>query len=192
MSDMDITPFLFEGECLVRVVSRSDAPWFVAADVCKVLGLSNPSKAVDGLDADEVAVYTLTSSEGTSGNPNVNVISESGLYALIFRSRKPAAVRFRKWVTQEVLPAIRQTGAYRPVNAEVIPPVGEEIRDLGMDLRIVTECRQTWGNRAAQQMWVKLRHLPTVPVMFEDPAQTSLFSYTAVPKPGSSNYPPAE
>lgn len=183
MSEMDITPFLFEGECLVRVVTRREAPWFVAADVCKVLALTNPSKAVDGLDPDEVALYTLTNGEGTSGNPNVNIISESGLYALIFRSRKPAAIRFRKWVTSEVLPAIRKTGSYRPENAEVIQPAGDEIRDLGMDLRIVTECRQTWGNRAAQQMWVKLRHLPTVPAMFEAPSEPSLFSYTAMPRP---------
>jgi prophage antirepressor-like protein len=113
MNSSDITPFLFEGECLVRVIIRDGAPWFVAADVCKVLGLTNPSKAVDGLDADEVAAHTLTNSEGTSGNPNVNIISESGLYALIFRSRKPAAVRFRKWVTQDVLPALRKTGGYK-------------------------------------------------------------------------------
>ncbi|WP_372400764.1 BRO family protein (plasmid) [Azospirillum sp. HJ39] len=122
-------PFLFEGESLVRIVVHADEPWFVAADVCRVLGLSNPRKAVSALDDDEVAIHrlafvgeggTVTNSDGITvtkagpprGNPNVNIISESGLYALIFRSRKPAAKRFRKWVTTEVLPTIRRTGGY--------------------------------------------------------------------------------
>ena len=112
----DIHPLLFEGESLVRIVTRDGEPWFVAADVCRALGLINPSKAVSGLDPDEIAIHTLTCSKGTSGNPNVNLISESGLYTLIFRSRQattPGSVqhRFRKWVTTEVLPSIRKTGA---------------------------------------------------------------------------------
>lgn len=188
MSEMDITPFLFEGESLVRVIARQDTPWFVAADVCKVLGVKNPADAVKGLDEDEKGIAT---SDTLGGRQSVVIVSESGLYALIFRSRKPAAIRFRKWVTQEVLPAIRKTGSYRAAT-DVLPPVGDEIGDKAMDLRTVTECRQTWGNKAAQQMWLKLRHLPTVPAMFEDPSQPSLFSYTAMPKPPASNYPPAE
>lgn len=97
----------------VRVVMKGSEPWFVAKDVCEVLELSNPSEALKGLDDDERG--SLRISEGTSpagGNPNMNIISESGLYTLIMRSNKPEAKRFRKWVTSEVLPALRKTGSY--------------------------------------------------------------------------------
>jgi hypothetical protein len=161
MSDVSITPFLFEGEALVRVVSRQDAPWFVAADLCRVLGLTNPTKAIEGLDEDEVALITLTNAEGNRGNPMVNIISESGMYAMIFRSRKAAAHRFRKWVTSEVLPAIRKTGAYhaKPLEGEVIPPDGDKraFPDWTMDeMRtrrgVVDMYRMTYGIQAAQ--WI--------------------------------------
>ncbi len=97
----------------VRVVMKDGDPWWVAKDVCDVLELSNPSEALKGLDDDERG--SLRISEGTSpagGNPNMNVITESGLYTLIMRSNKPEAKRFRKWVTSEVLPALRKTGSY--------------------------------------------------------------------------------
>ncbi|MFX3549979.1 BRO family protein [Ralstonia mannitolilytica] len=94
---------------------RNDEPWFVAADVCRALQLTNPTKALLSLDADEKA---LTSIQGLSrGNDRANVISESGMYALVLRCRdavKPGTVphRFRKWVTSIVLPAIRKTGQF--------------------------------------------------------------------------------
>lgn len=84
--------------------------WFVANQVCKLLDISNPSQTVSSLDEDEK--NTITINDRTSGNPNVIIISESGLYALIFKSRKPSAKRFRKWVTKEVIPSIRKTGVY--------------------------------------------------------------------------------
>lgn len=94
----------------VRVVIIKNEPWFVAADVCKAIGLINPTKALLRLDEDEQA---LTSIQGLSrGNDQANIINESGLYALILRSRKPEARKFRKWVTSEVLPSIRKTGSY--------------------------------------------------------------------------------
>ena len=95
----------------VRAINRDGEIWFVAADVCAVLDIKNPSDAIKALDDDEYTSFNLGYS-GTRGNPNVNIINESGLYALILRSRKPEAKRFRKWVTSEVLPAIRKTGAY--------------------------------------------------------------------------------
>lgn len=94
----------------IRAVSKDGEEWFVAEDVCSVLGLTNPSMALKALDDDEYSKFNLGNSG--RGNPNVNIINESGLYALILRSRKPEAKRFRKWVTSEVLPAIRKTGAY--------------------------------------------------------------------------------
>ena len=113
-----VIPFDFDGDA-VRVVLRNDAPWFVAKDVCDVLELSNPTEALRALDDDEK--NTLRIAEGIQrGNPNVNTISESGLYSLIFRSRKPEAKRFRKWVTGEVLPSLRKHGRYGD-RAEAVP-----------------------------------------------------------------------
>ena len=101
-----MTPFNF-GEQQVRVISDDRGqPWFVAADVCTVLEIKNPSDAIKRLDDDERARFNLALQGDT------NIINESGLYSLILRSRKASARTFRKWVTSEVLPAIRRTGAY--------------------------------------------------------------------------------
>lgn len=109
-----VTPFLFDGETLVRVVNRDGDPWFVAADVCACLEIKQASHAVESLDDDEKSV-SLRHTPG--GMQEVPIVSEGGLYTLILRSRKattPGTVqhRFRKWVTSEVLPAIRKTGGY--------------------------------------------------------------------------------
>lgn len=108
----DITPFNF-GTHAVRVITRNNQPWFVAIDVCNALGYVNSRKAIaDHLEEDEKA--TVTNSDGRAGNgaQQFTIISESGLYALVLRSRKPEARKFAKWVTSEVLPSIRQTGGY--------------------------------------------------------------------------------
>ncbi len=97
----------------VRVYGTTDDPLFVAADVCRVLGIGNPTEALRSLDDDER--ITLSNPEGNprAGIPHqFTVITESGLYHLITKSRKPEAKAFRKWVTAEVLPAIRKTGYY--------------------------------------------------------------------------------
>lgn len=93
----------------VRVVERDAQPWFVAADVCRVLEHSNSRMAVQDLDEDEKGVSNAYT---PGGQQEMTVISESGLYALIFKSRKPQARKFRKWVTGEVLPALREHGRY--------------------------------------------------------------------------------
>lgn len=98
--------FQFEDSTKVRATTIGNEIWFVAKDVCAILGLSNPSVALGSLDSDERSKFFL----GRQGS--VNIISESGLYALVIRSNKPNARRFRKWVTQEVLPSIRRTGKY--------------------------------------------------------------------------------
>lgn len=90
----------------VRALSIDGEPWFVAKDVCDALDLSNPSVAVSALDDDERAKFNL----GRQGE--TNIISEPGLYKLVMRSRKPEAKAFQRWVTHDVLPAIRRHGAY--------------------------------------------------------------------------------
>lgn len=91
----------------VRTVQLNNQPYWVLKDVCDVLELSNPTVVANRLEDDEVTKFNLG---GLSGE--TNIITESGLYAVILRSDKPNAKEFRKWVTSEVLPAIRKTGAY--------------------------------------------------------------------------------
>jgi len=96
---------------LTAITDQDGNPWFVAKEVCEVLGFDRATDATKYLDADEQTViknHSLT----TSRNPNVTIINEPGLYSLILRSRKPAAKAFKRWVTHEVLPQIRKTGAY--------------------------------------------------------------------------------
>lgn len=100
-----LIPFDYEGSS-VRVLTGEDGqPWFVAADVARILEIGNPSQAMTRLDDDE---RTLISNEGR----DLNVVSEAGLYSLILGSRKPEAKAFKRWVTHEVLPAIRRHGVY--------------------------------------------------------------------------------
>ena len=106
----------FEGS-RVRIRTINGETWWVAKDVCKILGIANHHHAVQGnpgrddpgLDEDERGVFSVTT---PSGEQQMLCVNESGLYALIFKSRKPEAKRFRKWVTSEVLPSIRKTGSY--------------------------------------------------------------------------------
>ena len=105
----DLATFRYD-DAPVRTVTVDGEPWFVAADVCAVLGIANVGNALARLDDDEKDSIRLT--DGTPGNPNRVIVSEAGLYDLIIRSDKPEAKRFRRWVTHEVLPSIRRTGSY--------------------------------------------------------------------------------
>jgi len=109
----------------IRVEIIESEPWFVATDVCKILNHTNPSVAVQMLDEDERCKKSLRrdyqcpkKSLGRDyqqfGNDEAWLVNESGLYNLIFRSNRPEAKAFRKWVTSEVLPAIRKHGKYEP------------------------------------------------------------------------------
>lgn len=93
----------------VRTVTVNNEPWWVLADVCKVLEMSTPSKTAERLDEDEKGMSQIHTPGGVQ---NVRIINESGLYSVILRSDKPQAKPFRKWVTSEVLPSIRKHGAY--------------------------------------------------------------------------------
>lgn len=115
---LNMQAFDFE-ECAVRTLIRGDEPWFVAADVARVLGIQNIRQNLARLDADEKADVSLTysSSNGVQQSRNTTIINESGLYTLILRcddaiKAGTTAHRFRKWVTAEVLPSLRKQGAY--------------------------------------------------------------------------------
>lgn len=98
----------------VRTITRDGEPWFALADVANILGFSRSRNAARVLDDDEKGAHILST---PGGDQEVTIISESGVYALALRSRRPEAKPFRKWVTAEVLPAIRKTGRYEAANA---------------------------------------------------------------------------
>ncbi len=94
----------------VRTVIKDGEPWFVLKDVCDVLEINNSRNVQERLDEEEK--NTVCIMDGNRGNPNTTIINESGLYSVILLSRKPEARKFKKWITHEVLPSIRKTGAY--------------------------------------------------------------------------------
>lgn len=99
--------------------------WFVAADVCKALGIKNSRDALSNLDDDEKGVATT---DTLGGRQQVATINESGLYTLIFRSRKASAQGFRKWVTSRVIPSIRRHGGY--INGQEALPAEQQAETL--------------------------------------------------------------
>lgn len=127
----EMTVFQNEQFGEVRIVTKDNQPWFVAADVCKALEISNSRDAIGRLDDDEKGV-ALTDTLG--GKQNLRVISESGLYTITLSSRKPEAKQFKRWITHDVIPTIRKTGGY--VNNDelfiqtYLPNVGEEAQNL--------------------------------------------------------------
>lgn len=109
MSAVALQSFGF-GEQLVRAFDRDGGVWFVANDVCGALEIANPRNAVSRLADDERDDVHTADTMGRL--QKTSIISESGMYALVFTSRKAAAQAFRKWVTSEVLPSIRKTGRF--------------------------------------------------------------------------------
>ena len=107
----ELTIFNFENND-VRTQVINDEPWFVGKDVAEILGYERPTKAisdhVDEEDRDEVPIQ-----DSIGRMQNTPIINESGLYSLVFKSQLPSAKKFKRWVTSEVLPAIRKTGSYK-------------------------------------------------------------------------------
>lgn len=104
----EIVPFNFDGE-QVRVVAIDGEPWFVLADLCAVLSLSNPSVVASRIDE---AALSLTEVRSGGQRRSVTIVSEAGMYEVVIRSDKPEAAAFRRWITGTVLPEIRKTGSY--------------------------------------------------------------------------------
>ena len=105
---MTLTPFGYDDQP-VRVLTVDGEPWFVLADLCKVLGLTQPNKVALRL-ADDMKGRNLIPTPG--GAQEMTIVSEPGMYEVVIRSDKPEAATFRRWITAEVLPSIRKTGAY--------------------------------------------------------------------------------
>ena len=106
-----IIPFQFEAHAVRVQVDGAGLPWFNANDVCDALEMGNPSQAIKShVDGDDLQKLEVTDNLGRT--QRANHVNESGLYALILGSTKDAAKRFKRWVTGEVLPAIRKAGSY--------------------------------------------------------------------------------
>lgn len=150
-------------ENLVRVVEKDGEPWFVANDICRCLGLTNPRKAVADLDDDERGV---TTSDTLGGNQTLNVVSEPGVYRLVFRSRKPEAERFKRWLAHEVIPAIRKTGQYG--NAAPVQPALDVDAPLAARVETVRLASRLFGRARARELW-NVIGLPAVPDAAPEP-----------------------
>jgi len=156
----------------IRTVIKDGEPWFVAKDVCDVLGLGNSREAVSKLDSEEKGAEKVD----TLGGPQeMTVIAESGLYTLIIRSNMPEAKPFRKWVTYEVLPSIRKTGSYAQPQYKLPATFSECLRMLADKVeenQILTPKAQQFDNfmtgRHSQPVGVVAKALGT--------GRTKLFS----------------
>lgn len=108
----------------IRIIEIDGQPWFVAKDLCTALGIRNSRQALKRLDKSEKMPLSYEAVRACSDNPDttrLSVVSEAGMYSLIFSSRKSAAKEFRKWVCAEVLPSIAKTGRYS-LGEELAPP----------------------------------------------------------------------
>lgn len=130
----------------LRIVRREGEPWFAATDVAQALGYRDAANLVRNLEDDEKGTHNVST---LGGDQELTIISESGLYAAIFRSRKPEARLFRKWVTSEVLPAIRKTGTFTLAGAD-------PVKSLTAAMKAVTEARRLYGAAGAREVWAGL------------------------------------
>ena len=141
----------------IRVMVKDGEPWFVGKDVAEVLGYKSPSVAIcENVDSEDKTTFVISES-GSKYKSKTTFINESGLYSLILSSKLPQAKEFKRWVTSEVLPQIRKTGAYltqdfcmRVLNAEGTVTTTQIAQDYGMtahdlnqilvDMKLVYPC----------------------------------------------------
>lgn len=127
---MSLQKFKFN-ENNFRVIAKDGEPWFVAKDICTVLGLSNVSQSLAILDEDERGIISNDAIEEQSFTKyTVLIVNESGFYNLVLSSRKPEAKIFKKWVTSEVLPAIRKNGSYSTTQYKAPATYAQALREL--------------------------------------------------------------
>lgn len=132
----------------VRVVEQNGEPWFVAVDVCAALGLGNSRMAVSKLDDDEKGVSSI---DTLGGKQTLGVVNEPGLYALVLGSRKPGAKQFKRWITHEVVPAVRKHGAYfTPATLEAA------FADPGYLLQLTAKYKEEFDKRKALEQKVSV------------------------------------
>lgn len=140
----------------IRMIPLNGEPWFVAADACTFLGFRDASNAVRSLQEDEKG-YSQVSTP--SGEQRMRIVNESGIYALIFRSKNEQAQAFRKWVTSELLPTIRKTGRYEsaaePQVMSIAPPPASFQERAAMLQSFATFSHPDWIAAQAQILWAQ-------------------------------------
>lgn len=146
MVNNQIQNFDFSGNN-VRIMVMNGKPWWVVKDVCEALDLSNPTVAIQRLEEDEVTKFNLGGLVGET-----NLVNEMGLYSLILGSRKPEAKQFKRWVTHEVLPMIREHGVYMtPETIEKTITTPDFIINLATRLKEEQEKAKSLENEVVQQ-----------------------------------------
>jgi hypothetical protein len=179
----------------IRVVGTPEWPLWVAMDVCNILEVKNPSDALKRLDDDEKDNLVLTDAIGR--NKEMAVVTESGLYSLVLSSRKPQAKAFKKWITSEVIPAIRRSGSY---STQALPPEPastgdpeldrfllalERARAAGLDISSDIEYELNLRDRFAQLLGVPGKSAaPVAPIAAIAPVEVA-----PSPKPLLGEYP---
>ena len=153
-----VVPFTFQEQHPVRVTVINDEPWFCLSDVCAVLNVDRTSDLLRKLDEKGVVKnHTLTQ----GGEQQLKFVNEPNLYRVIFRSNKPEAKAFQDWVFNDVLPAIRQHGAYvqpaPPVPTRTREPISPakyyELKSLVHD---ISGCCH-WHGKAHDAVWARIR-----------------------------------
>jgi prophage antirepressor-like protein len=136
-----ITTFTNETLGTVRVTRKNSVEWFVAKDICDILEVGNVSQALTRLDEDEKGII---SNDTPGGVQDMLCVNEYGLWQLVLGSRKPQAKEFKRWLTHEVIPAIRQNGGY--IDGQEYLPVEEKIA-LDAKVKELNKTVQTYRNR---------------------------------------------
>lgn len=147
----EIQTFNFNNATLRTMTDGNGDPWFVAKDVCDILGLGTEHLRRD-LDEDEVTEATNLPNwqVGTNGGRTPLIISEPGLYKLIMRSRKPEAKEFQRWVTHEVLPSIRKHGIYATETT-----IDQILADPDFGIRLLTDLKKERNRRIEAENQIK-------------------------------------
>jgi prophage antirepressor-like protein len=135
--------FFYEGRDFRTIVIDGN-PWWMLVDVCRIIGIRSPTKALRGLDSDEFSTLTINGNDSDIFKQNRHIVNESGLYTLIMKSNKPDAKEFRKWVTLEVIPSIRKTGSYSIANKNPSHLIDDEIKQD----RVCFLSRDTYDDKA--------------------------------------------
>lgn len=152
-----LIPLSFEHHS-IRVVLVDEQPWWIATDLCAVLGLHNTHRALSKLDDDQKGIQTLNT---PGGEQRLSIVSESGMWTLVTRSNKPAAKRFMRWLTGDVLPSLRRTGTYAmpglapAVPADPLHPLADGA-SLSTRISTVNTAMRLFGAAAARSVWASL------------------------------------